>query len=163
LISMLVLQHAYHIKLAATPSRTLFAVATRHADQVEIYRADGTRLTLANPPFGFFPEIVVQERGGTPALATGPDLRFGYIDAAATETRLYVLFSGRTRRGFPGTAHYGKYVHVYDWAGSLSEVFQLDAAALAIATNPDTQDLYAIRHHPTPAVIRYCLGPQPRK
>jgi hypothetical protein len=36
-------------------------------------------------------------------------------------------------------------------------VLKLDGAALALAVDPADETIYALRHHPSPAVIRYAL------
>lgn len=150
-------QHAYQSMLAADPSRSRFVVATRHADLLEVLRADGTVTARADPPFGFLPQYGVREWGGTVDLRTGTDLRFGYLDVAATDHRVYALFSGRTRRAFPGAANQGEYVHVYDWDASLLEVYRLDRPAVAITADREGGGLFAVRHTPEPAVVRYAL------
>lgn len=151
-------QHAYQSTLKANPARSLLAVVTRHADQLEIYRTDGTLVARPAPLFGFMPRYEVRRKADRLAMTTGLDLRFGYIDVATTEDRIYALFSGRTRRGFPGAANYGEYVHVFDWAGGLRGVIRLDAAVIAIAVDPAGMHLYGVRHNPQPAVVDYALG-----
>lgn len=155
-----VIQHAYQSRLKAKPDRTLLAVVTRHADRLEIYRPDGTLEAAADPPFGFDPRFVVRQRGERLVMATGEDLRFGYIDLATTDDRIFALFSGRTRAGFPGVANFGEYVHVYDWNGTLRRVLRLDHSALGIAVDPAGQILYTLRHDPTPAVLGTKLPPE---
>ncbi|HKJ93094.1 MAG TPA: BF3164 family lipoprotein [Longimicrobiales bacterium] len=156
-IPAFVRQQAYQSRMKANPSRTLLAVATRQADRLEIYRPDGTLLTLAQRPFHFDPVFKVEEKEGRPVIATGDNLRFGYISLATTDRRIYALFSGRTRAGFPGEANYGRYIHVFDWSGRLLRVLKLDAAAFAVATDPGGHTLYTIRHEPTPAIMTYDL------
>ena len=68
------------------------------------------------------------ERGA--ALATGENLRFGYVDVAVATDRIYALFSGRTRAGHPEDAVYANQVHVFDWSGALLSVLHLDADAM---------------------------------
>lgn len=153
------LQHAYQSRLAANPSRTRFAVATRHADLFEVYRLDGTLLARAVPPFGFVPEYAVRERSGRPVLATGLDLRFGNVDAVATASPVYALFSGRTRSGFPGRANLGQYVHGYDWDAVVLDAYHLEDAAVALAVDAVRQHLYTLRHEPALAVVRHVLDP----
>jgi hypothetical protein len=153
-----VLQHAYQSRRAANPSQTRFAVATRHADLFEVYRLDGTLLARAVPPFGFVPEYAVRERSGRPVLHTGLDLRSGYVEAVATASPVYALFSGRTRSSFPGRANLGQYVHVYDWDAVLLDDYRLEDAAVALAVDPDGQHLYTLRHEPAPVVVRHVLS-----
>ena len=96
-----------------------------------------------------------------PSLATGDDLRLGYVDVAASRDRIYALFSGRTRAGHPDEAIYGRDVHVFDWDGKLHSVIHLDADAMAIALDEGQDLLLAVRHLPTPAVLAYELPPDP--
>ncbi|NIU77657.1 MAG: hypothetical protein GWN71_30125, partial [Gammaproteobacteria bacterium] len=89
-------------------------------------------------PFDFEPVFEVGRKNGQPSLATGADLRFGYVDVATTEDRIYALFSGQTRGGAPpGRAVFGLYVHVYDWTGQLREVLELDRPAISVAVTED--------------------------
>ena len=143
--------------LAAKPDRSLLAVATRHFDRLEIYRPDGTMVVRKVGPFGIEPTYEVRIRDDNAGMATGSDLRFGYVGLAATDERIYALFSGRTRAGFPGEANFGEYVHVYDWDANLLGVLELDAAAISLDVDPENRTLYTLRHNPTPAVMRYSL------
>jgi hypothetical protein len=92
-------------------------------------------------------------------MASGEDLRFGYVDATGTSSRLYGLYSGRARGEIPGDAFYGTFVHEYDWEGRLRRVFKLDAYAIGIAVDPEGRTLYVSRLYPTPAILRYRLPP----
>jgi hypothetical protein len=150
-------QHAYQSTVRAHPARPLLAVATRHADRFEILRVDGSRVAAAARLESFEPVYEVSERGGQPAMASGEEMRFGYIDLAATPSRVYALYSGRKRADFPGAASFGELVHVYDWNARLVEVLRLDAAAVALEVDEARHKLYAIRHHPAPALVSYDL------
>ncbi|HYW06969.1 MAG TPA: BF3164 family lipoprotein [Longimicrobium sp.] len=150
-------QHAYTGSLAKSEARSLLALATRHADQIEIYRPDGTLVRRARGPFGFEPRFTVSTRGGKPAMTTDDGLRFGYIDVTATDEWIFALFSGRTREGSGGDAAFGRYVHVFDWDGTLREVLRLDADLLTLAVARDGRTLYGVRHDPEPAVVAYRL------
>jgi hypothetical protein len=151
-------QHAYQSRMKANPSRTRLVIATRHADRLDIYSADGTPLKVAQRPFRFDPVFKVDEHDGKPVFATGENLRFGYLDLATTDRRIYALFSGRTRAGFPGEANYGRFIHVFDWSGRLLRVLELDTPAIAVATDPAGHTLYTVRHKPSPAIMAYALG-----
>ncbi|MBV9108013.1 MAG: hypothetical protein JO306_01245 [Gemmatimonadetes bacterium] len=150
-----VAQHAYMGSLARHPSRGLFAIATRHADRLEIYAPDGSLLKTVRGPAGFDPVFTVQTRAGSPVLATGEDLRFGYVDLAAAGDRLFALYSGHTRAERPGWANFGDEVHVFDWDGRLRARYRLDHPALTIAVDASGPALYATRHEPVPAVVEY--------
>ena len=153
-----VLQHAFRGNLKADPAGKRLVFANRHAGFLEVFTSRGEPLRRIEGPFAFEPVFGVKmgERG--PSLATGEDLRFGYVDVATTSDRIYALFSGRTRAGHPGEAFYGRDVHVFDWDGKLHSVMRLDADVMAIAVDSRRHRLLAVRHLPTPAVLSYPLS-----
>ncbi len=155
-----VLQHAYTGTLAARPDRGRLALGTRHADQLEIYHRDGRLLHRVRGRPRFDPRFEVRTSRGQPYMATGDDLRFGYVDVTATGGSIFALYSGRTRSEHPGRANFGRTVHVYDWEGRLRGTLALDADAIAVAVDGDR--LYALRHAPSPAVLAYTLPPDLR-
>lgn len=159
-VPAVVAQHAYSGTLVRHPSRPLLAIGTRHADRVEIYATDGRLVTVARGPAHFEPVYEARVRANEPVMGTGEDLRFGYVDLFATDERLYALYSGATRAERPGKATFGGEVHVFDWDGRLRARYALDALALAIAVDPGGRTLYAIRHDPEPAVVRYPIPPR---
>jgi hypothetical protein len=152
-----VLQHAYSGPLVARPDRSRLALANRHADRLEIFDAAGNALRTVHVRDGFLPAFVTRTTSEGPAMASGEDMRFGYIDAAATEKAIYGLFSGVRRMDRPGRATFGDIVYVFDWEGRVTGVLKLDALAIAMAVDPDASTLYAIRLEPQPAIVRYSL------
>ncbi len=154
-----VLQHAYIGTLRARPDRARVVIALRHAGIIEIYDPDGTRLVRVGGPFPFEPVFEVGEGVSGPQMASGETLRFGYVDVAVTNDRIYALFSGRTRAGFGVEASLAKNIHVFDWSGRLEHSLELDADVIAIAVDTSLPALYAVRHDPSPAVLEYSLAP----
>lgn len=150
-------QHAYVGTAVKNDARARLAIATRHSDQLEILRPNGTLVTSARGPFAFAPRFTVERRGENLAMSTDESLRFGYVHAAASDDRIYALFSGRTREGFGSRAPFGQYIHVFDWDGKLREVLRVDTDLLALGISDDGRTLYAIRHDPTPALLAYSL------
>jgi hypothetical protein len=159
-IPVTVLQHAYEGPLTVRPDRSLFALATRQADRLEIYRADGTQVTEVVGSTGFLPEFEVRERAEGVSMAAGDDLRVGYVGLASTNEHIYALFSGELRSEAGANAFFGREVHVFDWSGKKVAQMKLDEPAFAIAITQDGDRMYAIRHDPEPSVVRYVL-PRP--
>jgi hypothetical protein len=152
-----VLQHAYEGPLAVHPDRTRFALATRQADRLEIYRSDGNQLAEVVGATGFLPEFEVKERAEGVSMATGDNLRVGYVDLAATRDHIYALFSGVLRRDAGSSTFFGREVHVFDWSGAKVGRMRLDEPAFTIAVTPDGTRMYAVRHEPQPAIVAYSL------
>lgn len=138
---------AYQARLKPDPGRTRWAVASRFADRLDIYDENGTLHATADRLYGFEPGDLEEE---DPAA-----VRFAYIDVATTGTRIYALFSGRTRA--EGEANLADVVHVFDWEGRLRDVWQLEERLIALAVSPDGGRLYGVRHAPLPAVVEYAL------
>lgn len=152
-----VLQHAYRGTLKPDPGRQRLVLAARHAGFLEVFGSDGEVLRRIEGPHPFEPAFEVVAGEGGPSMATGDDLRFGYMDVAPTAERIYALFSGRTRAAHPDDATYGRTVHVFRWDGSLEQVLELDVDAFAIAVDEGRGRLLAVRHLPTPAVVSFEL------
>jgi hypothetical protein len=155
-------QQAYQAYVALNPTRTKIAVATRHADRIEIFAlASGSRI-VAERPDAFDPTFTVATVGGSAVFATDGTLRFGYIDIDATEAYIYALYSGIRRGERPGRANFGQSLLIFDWAGAIVARYALDALALSLAVNRKGDRVYTVVHDPTPAIIEYVL-PQVRR
>jgi len=158
-VPIAVLQHAYQSRMKPRPGdRSLLALGTFYADRIEIYHADGTRKRLVQGPANFDPIFNVAPYQGQPARQSTDETRNGYTDLATTKDHIYALYSGRRRdKGGP----YGTSVRVFDWDGTLQRVYNLNAAALGIAVDPDGTTLYATQRYPDLEITRYALAPSP--
>jgi hypothetical protein len=152
-----VLQHAYEGPVSVRPDRSRFAIATRQADRVEFFRSDGTPIAHAVGSNGFLPKFETSQRAEGVAMATGDDLRAGYVDLASTDQHVFALFSGKRRNEAGSRTFFGGQVHVFDWTGRIVARLELDEPALTIALSPDESRLYAVRHEPEPSIVRYDL------
>lgn len=152
-----ILQQAWMGTLVSNPRTGWLALVTQHADQVEIYRPDGSLVRKVRGPFRFDPRFTVEQMQGQPVMAQGDAMRFGYTDAEATDTEIYALFSGRTREVFKGASSFGRYIHVYDWQGELKRVYRLGSDVVAITLSPDGRRLYGIAEEPEPGIVVFSL------
>lgn len=152
-----VLQHAFQARIESDPPGRRFAVGSRHAGRLEIFDALGRWVANADVPFEFDPVFSTEKRDDKVVMGSGKDLRFGYIDVATTERRIFGLFSGRKRGDYPGRANFARDVHVFDWNGRLEGVIRLDQDAIAITVDSNERRLFAARHDPAPAILRYEL------
>lgn len=150
-----VLQHAYEGPVTVRPDRSRFALATRQADRLEVFGADGAQLASVVGSTGFLPRFEVRKRAEGVSMAIGDDLRVGYVDLVSTDARIYALFSGRVAGDVGASAFFGHEVHVFDWAGKRLVRLPLDEPAVSIAVDAGGTRLFAIRHDPAPAIVRY--------
>lgn len=152
-----VLQQAWVGRLALRPDRQRMVLVTQYADQVELYRADGSPLRQVRGPFRFDPRFTVADLQGFKTMSSDESMRHGYVDVTVTDDRIYALFSGRTREAFGGDASFGRYVHVFDWDGQLVKVLKLDRDLISVALSADRRRLYGASHNPEPAIMSFDL------
>lgn len=149
-------QQAFVGTVKAHPSGDRVVVGTRYASRIEVLDVQGKVLhhTLGPDPF----EPVFQVTSSGTAMTSGEDMRFGYVDIAVTDERIYALYSGRTRAEARGSAFLGVEVHVYTWDGELISVLGLDdVQAIGLALDPLSEELYLLAEIPRPAVYRAAL------
>jgi hypothetical protein len=146
-----VLQHAYQAFMDIQPSDSLLVLATRYADQLEIYQIDGKLQTVVRGPDHFDPVYEIQSRQGEPVRVSTDETKTGYLDVEATGSSIYALYSGRRRAGSASL------VHVLDWHGTLQAVYKLDDPVRAITIDEQSDRIYASRAVSEPAILMYSL------
>jgi hypothetical protein len=146
-------QQAYGGKIAVHPARPWFVLASRYAGRLEVFDREGALVRRMEVPHAFAPDFSPARDGLN--MQRGKDFRFGYIDVAATEGRVFGLFSGR--KATERDPNFASEVHVFGWDGRLARVLTLDQSAFRIALSADGHTLYAICHDPEPFVVAYDL------
>jgi len=147
----------YFPSVAVRPLGKLVAVGARFAGRIDMYDHGNHSVFAADVPVPY-PPIVNQGFNGAIAVhrITG-QTTFGYLSLAATNERLYGLFSGRSMASCHECAWYGDQVHIFDWAGKLLSVIDLDADAIGIAAAEDDKTLYTVNRDPMPIIRSYPL------
>ena len=150
-------QQALQPTIAVQPAGDRVAVASRYAGRVDIYDSRTDATIPAEVPAPFEPERKVGSNGAMPIFLQDGRTRYGYIDIAATRDRVFALFSGRSRAGYPGRANYGEQVHVFDWDGHFLGAVDLGRDAYKIAVDSEGSSLYGVTMDPEPVVYEYSL------
>ena len=143
--------------MALHPSRAYAALGARYAGALQVMNTSSGEVALAQVPFPFEPNYGVTEGPRGPAFVNLDATRLGYVDVAATNAAIYTLYSGKSRETHGNKASLGEFLHVFDWNGVLLSAHQLDAPAVSITVDPSGHQLFALRHEPLPAVLRYEL------
>jgi hypothetical protein len=119
------------VKLCPRPSSDQFAVMYLGAGRLEIVDPASGQVKSAAVPFASEGEFAVNPHTGAWA-ARAP--RNFYVNCTADADHLYVLFSGRRLDGFdPDAASSGRFIHIFDWSGTLQGVLRLDRDATSLA------------------------------
>ena len=145
--------------LAVHPGGSLIAIGARYAGRIDIFRVREDSSILAATPLPFEPDIrATRNQAGFPIFVQNGSTRFGYISITATPTRIFAVFSGRTRSDHPGAANYGDQIHVFSWDGTLRQILSVDRDLFAIAVDGGGSRLYALVDEPEPAIVLYKLA-----
>ena len=143
--------------VARRPDGSILATGGVNAGDLEYYDRRGGLVDSVATPIHFSPSW---KPGGTlehPGLVATEDSRHGYLDLAATRSRLVALFSGRYLRKHPTDAFAGRDLQVYDWHGHLLSVYRADKALTSIAVDTITGLIYGTHWGLEPSVVRLRL------
>jgi hypothetical protein len=135
-------------RLALHPDGHLAVLADRYRDSIELIDLDRATTTTVQGPVPL------------PHGSAQPGLRdVVYVDVTATSRSIFGLFSGRGVARFGRRASFGDCVHVFGWDGAFQTAYRLDGDVIAIAATDDGSGIYALRHEPRPALVRFDLQP----
>jgi TolB-like 6-blade propeller-like len=134
-------------RMALHPDGRLAVLANRYLDSLELIDLDRATTTTVQGP-------VPLPRGGS-GLPGLNDV--AYVDVTVTATSIFALFSGRAVATFGRQASYGDCIHVFGWDGTFEQAIRLDGDVIAIAVAEDGSAIYALRHDPRPALVRFDL------
>lgn len=141
-----VLQNAYQSHIKVKPDGSLIVTATRHSDQLEVYKSDGNLLYKIIGETDFSPNYEVQFVNGSPVMASDENFRFGYIDLAVSNDYIFGLYSGRVRGD--GNANFGTFIHCFDWEGNFIKSFSFEEYLFSINLNDEGSVIFGLEHYP---------------
>jgi hypothetical protein len=133
-------------RLALHPDGRLAVLADRFRAAIELIDLERSTTIVAQGP------VPLPHRSATPGLDD-----VAYVDVAVSSRSIFALFSGRSYATFGRRTSFGDCVHVFGWDGTFEQAFRLDGAVIAIALSDDGSALYALRHEPRPALVRFEL------
>jgi len=133
-------------RLALRPDGRLAVLADRFRGAIELIDLEQATTTIVQGP------VALPHRSAAPGLDD-----VAYVDVAVNSRSIFALFSGRSYATFGRRTSFGACVHVFGWDGMLKEAFRLDGDVIAIALSDDGSALYALRHEPHPALVRFEL------
>ncbi|MEZ4414286.1 MAG: hypothetical protein R3E10_00880 [Gemmatimonadota bacterium] len=150
-------QAAYESVLRVHPGGSLYALATRRADRLEVLDTDGHVLARAPRLQDFEPHYRVDRTFGRPVALFDERTRTGYIDLVAGADSLFALYGGRRPLECGAAASAGRLVVEFGWDLHLRRAFELDYDAIALGLSPCGTHLYAAIRSPGPGILRYAL------
>jgi hypothetical protein len=149
------------------PGFTRWSTAYPQVTQARVeMRPDGDRAVLANRHLASIELIDLEQFTTTtvPGPVALPDGSgpsgldaVAYVDVAVSATSIFALFSGRPVATSGQNASFGDCIHVFGWDGRFRRGLRLDGDVIAIAVTEGGSAIYALRHDPRPALVRFDL------
>jgi len=133
-------------RVALQPDGHLAVLANRHLASIELMDLERATTTTVQGP------VALPRGSGPPGLDA-----VAYVDVTVTATSIFGLFSGRRVAGSGQRASFGDCIHVFGWDGTFERGLRLDGDVIAIAVSEDGSAIYALRHEPRPALVRFDL------
>jgi hypothetical protein len=134
------------VRMALDPDGHRAVLADRYRDAIELIDLDRATTTTVQGP------VALPHGSALPGLND-----VAYVDVTATSQAIFALFAGRSVAKFGQRASFGDCVHVFDWDGTFETALRLDGEVIAIAVTADGSALYALRHEPRPALVKFDL------
>lgn len=132
---------AYESLLVLRPSNDKCADAARYADRLEIFDFKTGKNIVVKGTEHFEPDMITMNgHDGKPLSARGPETRYAFVKAKATNKYIYLLYSGNNHQG--DHLYYGKSIYVYDWDGKPVEKINLSGYILDFAVKSDDSLIY---------------------
>jgi hypothetical protein len=122
-------------QFAVSPDKAHVVRITQFGGLIEAYKIENMELTQLFSKQYF--DVICN-----PDLSFNNDTRYGYIDVAVSDSKIYGLYDGDiVRREDPFKS---KVIHVYDMTGKLIEKLLLDKYITTITVNNENTELYAL-------------------
>lgn len=122
-------------KFVLSPDNESLIRITQNGGLIEGFKIEGTSL-LPLFSHSYF-DVICDDN-----LSDTPDSRYGYIDVAASNDKIYALYDGGlvNRKN----TYRSNMIHVYDMSGDMTEILHLDKFVESIGVNIDNNRIFAL-------------------
>lgn len=135
-------KYAHEGFLFQRPDGDHLALANRFTDKVEFFNMkDQVNAVFHGPDSIDVRFEVVRFPDGRYGISRNEQTKFAYLDAVATNNKLYLLYSGNLHDS--KYLDFGKHIHVLNWHGELEKIYKLPKYVSSITVTSDDKTLYA--------------------
>ena len=129
--------------LRVRPDGGAFVCADMYSGVIDFCRVTADSIERVRLVRLHYPEVEVSETP-SPRVVYCQGNRFGFLDVAVTEDKVYALYSGKTYKMDRGRAFESNCLLVYDWAGNLIRTLYFGDALTGISYDRKEGALYGI-------------------
>jgi hypothetical protein len=140
--------------LKSSPDKNRFAFFCTMRDMIEVLDKNSGNILSLRGPLNEIVTFEVDNRMAYPMLyVPDNDLKLYYGSGYLTDKYIYGLFCGRTWDNINSTDLLSNEIFVFDYAGNLVQLIQLDASLSEMAVDNNNNKLYGINYRDQPPVI----------
>jgi len=144
--------------LKIRPDGEAFACSDMRSGILDICRIKEDRLERIKLLTFYFPQVHIS--GNTPEnlkVAYDKSTVHGFLDMAVSNDRIYVLYSGKSKKKDRYNIGHCQTLLVFDWTGNQLDTRSLEIPVSHICYDPDEKTLYGIGYTPEAAIVKFAI------
>ena len=134
-----------------SPDKTKMLAYTNVGDLLSFYHINGDSLCSVEKRYISFPQKYRYQ--GDHYMGISKEEQYSYINGVATDSYVFLIYSGRSVQEYGLRAFYGTSVFVFNWDGKKVAELTTDVDLVAIEISPTGDALYAIAYAPEPTLM----------
>ena len=137
-----VMADIFSSQMCTSPDRSIIILAGKYLDLIEIYDVEGNlRKMLKGPQRGFDFKFDVERSVKNSVLVKSKDTRRGYLKVKATQSKIYALYSGKSKQ--EEHYSYSRILYVFSLDGDLLYKYVLDKPIIDFVIDEKRNCIYA--------------------
>lgn len=129
--------------LRIRPDQSAFVCADMYSGTIDFCRINADSIERVKLVRLHYPKVEISEIPSS-RVVYHRENRFGFLDIAVTDNKVYALYSGKTYQMDKEHAFEGQTLLVYDWEGNLERSLLLDVPLVNVSYDREEQGIYGI-------------------
>ncbi|WP_251620716.1 BF3164 family lipoprotein [Odoribacter lunatus] len=144
--------------LKIRPDGKAFVCSDMRSGILDICGINGDQIERIKLLTFYFPKVHIS--GNTPKnlkVAYDKSTIHGFMDMAVSDHRIYVLYSGKSKKKDRYHIGFCQTLLVFDWNGLLMDTYTLDIPVSNICYDKNENTLYGIGHNPETVLVKFSV------
>lgn len=148
---------AYQGTMTKNYDASKIIISSLYSDMIELYSSNGVLIKRFYGPDKKLPIYKTIKVGDNPVMEIDDKKSYyGYVSVYATSNKIYALYAGNSIAD-RNKGGYGNKIHVFDFDGTLSKVYETDEDLFAISVTENDSLLLGIQHYDKIRIVVYKL------
>lgn len=144
--------------LRIRPDGQAFACSDMRSGLLDICRIEGDKIERIQQLCFYYPQVHIS--GNSPKnlkIAYDKNTIHGFMDVAVSNERIYVLYSGKSKKQDRYNLTHCQTLITFDWAGNQTDLRSLEMPVSNICYDAEENTLYGIGYTPEAAIVKFIL------